>query len=562
MEREEQLFFCRKCKKRQFDPNQGIICGLTQKRADFEKECENYVLDEAVVAMDKKKAAEEGIPARRIVASTEVLERLKSQQSIGFALVGGCLAMLVSAALWAMISVAAKYQIGYMAIGVGLLVGFTVRFFGIGFESKFGILGGAFALMGCLLGNLFSYVGVSAGQMGQSFFEVLRLVDLETAKNIMIEIFSPIDIVFYGIAVYEGYRFAIVPVTQKLVDELEEEKDKGLPFRYKLRLPLAVVSVVVMLCFAYSAGKGANMTYTVYYDSGVKKMEGEISNGKENGKWQYWDENGRLTNEGYFKEGKQDSLWITYGENGNVVGKDNYRDGLLYGLSEVYFPDGQVEASVYCENNLMNGEYVLYHENGQVARKGKMVENLAEGSWVVYYETGSLYAEGNMEKGNKVGMWRRYFQNGDLQDEIEYRDEEKVALVWQAYDSVGKPIVVNGNGYYRGEYDSELAEGEVKDGMMVGVWKRYNEDGKLLETGYYDEGAYHVMNIWNEEGDLLLKDGNGYFESSDGTMKGMYKEGFQEGVWNVYDLDGALVMEITYEKGEVVDSRTIEDIPS
>ena len=95
--------------------------------------------------------------------------------------------MLVSAALWAIISVALNFQIGYMAIGVGLLVGFTVRYFGIGLELKFGIIGGVFAFLGCLLGNFFSYVGISAGQLQQSFFSVLQLVDWEVAKSMLRE---------------------------------------------------------------------------------------------------------------------------------------------------------------------------------------------------------------------------------------------------------------------------------------------------------------------------------------------------------------------------------------
>ncbi|WP_065219810.1 MULTISPECIES: hypothetical protein [Butyricimonas] len=246
MEREERLFFCRKCKNRQFDPNQGIVCNLTHKRADFEKECGHYILDEAVVAMEEK-AVEEGRMVREISVSEEVLERLRLHQSVGYALLGGCVAMLVSAALWAIISVALNFQIGYMAIGVGLLVGFTVRYFGIGLELKFGIIGGVFAFLGCLLGNFFSYVGISAGQLQQSFFSVLQLVDWEVAKSMMIETFSVIDVLFYGIAIYEGFRFSFVPVTQELVGELGSGENSELPLRYKLRLPLAMASLVLVV---------------------------------------------------------------------------------------------------------------------------------------------------------------------------------------------------------------------------------------------------------------------------------------------------------------------------
>ena len=46
-----------------------------------------------------------------------------------FAFIGGLVAMLISAVLWAVITVATQFQIGFMAIGVGLLVGYSVQYF-------------------------------------------------------------------------------------------------------------------------------------------------------------------------------------------------------------------------------------------------------------------------------------------------------------------------------------------------------------------------------------------------------------------------------------------------
>lgn len=57
---------------------------------------------------------------------------------------------------------ATKYQIGWMAIGVGFLVGFSVRRFGRGTAKTFGIIGAVSALPGCLLGNLLSACGFIA----------------------------------------------------------------------------------------------------------------------------------------------------------------------------------------------------------------------------------------------------------------------------------------------------------------------------------------------------------------------------------------------------------------
>ena len=45
MTREEHLEYCKVCKNQKFDLSQGIICGLTNKKPDFELKCESYIED-------------------------------------------------------------------------------------------------------------------------------------------------------------------------------------------------------------------------------------------------------------------------------------------------------------------------------------------------------------------------------------------------------------------------------------------------------------------------------------------------------------------------------------
>jgi rhomboid protease GluP len=45
MNRDKQLEYCKKCKKQAFDMSQGIVCGLTNQKADFTGECEHFELD-------------------------------------------------------------------------------------------------------------------------------------------------------------------------------------------------------------------------------------------------------------------------------------------------------------------------------------------------------------------------------------------------------------------------------------------------------------------------------------------------------------------------------------
>lgn len=45
MKREDQLKFCRVCINQKFDPVRGIVCNLTDRVADFEAICPNYLED-------------------------------------------------------------------------------------------------------------------------------------------------------------------------------------------------------------------------------------------------------------------------------------------------------------------------------------------------------------------------------------------------------------------------------------------------------------------------------------------------------------------------------------
>ena len=77
--------------------------------------------------------------------------QLEDQPNLFMGLIGGVLAMLVGAIAWGAITYFSGYQIGWIAIGIGFLVGVAIRFFGKGKTMIFGISGAVLALIGCLL---------------------------------------------------------------------------------------------------------------------------------------------------------------------------------------------------------------------------------------------------------------------------------------------------------------------------------------------------------------------------------------------------------------------------
>src|SRR6185295_10796914 len=89
----------------------------------------------------------------------DFLLRKKMEQSLLMGFIACFVTALVGAVLWALISTSIQYQIGYMAVGVGLMVGFGNRYLGKGIDKIFGYMGAVFAFLGCLFGNIFTLIG-------------------------------------------------------------------------------------------------------------------------------------------------------------------------------------------------------------------------------------------------------------------------------------------------------------------------------------------------------------------------------------------------------------------
>ncbi len=141
------------------------------------------------------------------------LEQLRSQQNLPGGVLAGLVAAAIGAGVWASVTVVMNVQISLMAVGVGFLVGFAVRSFGKGVDPVFGVVGATLALLGCAAGNLLAVSATFAQQRGMALMEVLSLLDLAMAWALMAVTFSPIDLLFYGFAVYEGYKLSFRQVS-------------------------------------------------------------------------------------------------------------------------------------------------------------------------------------------------------------------------------------------------------------------------------------------------------------------------------------------------------------
>jgi hypothetical protein len=149
-----------------------------------------------------------------------LLEQIRDNQQLTRSIVFGSLAAIAGALIWALISVFVNRQIGWMAVGLGLGIGYVFRMTGQGIDKIFGYWSAGLSLFGCIFGNILIIVIEVSKSAGAPFMTILTTLmsQPQLLFEVLKETFHPVDLLFYGLAVYYGYKFAFRTLTP---DELK-----------------------------------------------------------------------------------------------------------------------------------------------------------------------------------------------------------------------------------------------------------------------------------------------------------------------------------------------------
>ena len=58
------------------------------------------------------------------------------------------------------------------------------------------------------------------------------------------------------------------------------------------------------------------------------KSQGRVKDGRKEGLWEYYYDNGQLEHKGNYKDGKKEGLWECYKKNGQLYRTRTYKDGI------------------------------------------------------------------------------------------------------------------------------------------------------------------------------------------------------------------------------------------
>lgn len=210
--------------------------------------------------------------------------------------------------------------------------------------------------------------------------------------------------------------------------------------------------------YSYKDGEldGINV---IYYKNRIKEI-GHWKEGKQNGLFQMYTEDGVLIDNAIFKDGERDGLTEQfYNDTGKIRISGNYKAGILDGSYKGYYPNGQLQMEAYYVNGKLNGEYREYYENGNIRYIGEYREDMQDGEWQFYSENKIIKTIVNMRDGMLNGIKEDYYDNGNLYMKVEFRDNVQEGIYEIYYDD-GTPQL----------------KAKIKDGYIIEK-QRFNRDG-------------------------------------------------------------------------------------
>ena len=154
-----------------------------------------------------------------------------------------------------------------------------------------------------------------------------------------------------------------------------------------------------------------------------------------------------------------------------------------------------------------------------------------------YYKDGQFETEKKYKNKLRHGKSIRYYKDGQIESELDYKHGK----------NDGKSIWYYENGQI-------WFEENYKDGKLDGEFFEYYKNGQKFEDGYCIDEVLYVKNRWDNNGRLIVKDGNGkgtyYHENGQLSWEVDYKNGLMVGKFISYNEDGQIDEERDYKNGK------------
>lgn len=118
-------------------------------------------------------------------------------------------------------------------------------------------------------------------------------------------------------------------------------------------------------------------------------------------------------------------------------------DGKRDGIFAVYHENGNIETMGYLKENKNHGEWKYFYPNGIPESVGKFTDDQPDSVWNWFYMTGTLMQEGRFDSGKKEGEWKFYDDFGNLSAVLQYKDDIIIDSVFYSVNNSDKEIIID-----------------------------------------------------------------------------------------------------------------------
>ena len=345
---------------------------------------------------------------------------------------------------------------------------------------------------------------------------------------------------------------------------------------------LIIRSLISLLLVFMLGDCTAQSEFTRYYHAnGIVSSEGFLSDGKPEGYWKSFNEQGQLISEGNRYNFMLDSIWRFYRADGSLSKTITYSEGKKNGLAEGFDELGNLQSRVTYLNDLRQGSFTEYFVGGDVSKRIEFEADKENGRGYEYGRDGRIitvldYRSGVLRKkelinrydkaGLKQGAWKEFYTNGKIRSECHYVDDQK--------DGVCKEFNKEGSLKEIEKYSAGIEEPEAQEAMTVDIRSTYYPDGKVASLGSYSKegNKQGLFRSFDQQGnvtgasifknDLMIAKGivdefgvrQGswleYYLSGEKRAEGTYVDGQREGAWIYYYRSGKVEQKGKYQKGK------------
>lgn len=296
-------------------------------------------------------------------------------------------------------------------------------------------------------------------------------------------------------------------------------------------------------------------------------IQAEFKDGFYNGRYEEHVYN-KLKCEGAYKDGRKDGTFKWYDDEGRVKEEKSYKGGKLDGAHKTYYPTGAVEREVNYHDGKQDGKELSYDFDGTLRRDHTYKDGKQVGKQFTFLKgTYELYETAYYnEYGQKDGDYSSVFTFGLPHVLGHYKNGQKDGQ-WIEIAESGDTLVIETyvNGKEEGlhvSYDRETGARKrafyMKADRKDGLYREYNPlNGELVYEATYQYGRLHgkerrlkVSNRYDYWEISTYVNGRqmGPFESryvkNDRVREvGEYRNGRRVGRWKLYDIDGKLEKE-------------------